>query len=226
MKVKLLVVPVMLFLLFLTACGEIFNQDSQVESSDQDSQIGSSDISLLEEDDKALSMNKLIFSYSARYPESEKANCEYYLFVQSDGSIYSGVYSDFYAKQYEFQKQLYSFNNVDFDLLDDVNHLGNLSDSETEKLCSLIENVDLGSEAYKRGGTESIPTVVDTASYTYYCYPIDSKKTAFRIAIVRNWTGVSYKTFDENALEVLDIIQSNALVTEWEEGCSKENDAF
>lgn len=225
MKVKLLLIPILFSCLFLTACGKISDQDPQAEPSDTSS-VESSDTSFLEKDDKALSMNKLIFSYSVNYPEGENVTCDYFIFVQSDGSIYSGVYSDFYAKQFEFQKQLYSFDNVDFDLLEDVKHLGDLSDSETEKLCSLIANVDIESEAYKRGENELIPTVVDTALYGFYCYPTNNKKTAFRIAMAGNETGASYKTHDENALEAIKIIQSNVLITEWEEECIKENNAF
>ena len=143
--------------------------------------------------------------------------------MQSDGSIYSGVYSDFYTKQLKFQRQLYGLDDVDFELLDDIKHIGYLSDTEVKALRGSIDKIDPESQAYNRNETELSPTVIDTVYYTYFCYPGDGDKMAFRVARIGNWTDASYKTYDENALNALEIIKSNALVIEWERECSKEN---
>lgn len=179
-------------------------------------------ISVIEDDGKPLNMKKLLFSYSAYYPESENSSNRYFVFVQSDGSIYTGVYRDMY-RRFEFQQRLYSFDNVDFGLLDDVELLGNLSEAETEKLRGLIANVDTQSKAYERGEGEPIPTVFDTAWYNFYCYPTDNRKTAFQISSSGNLTGASYRTYDKNALEASKLVCGNSLIAEWEAALGKEN---
>lgn len=179
-------------------------------------------ISVIEDDGKPLNMKKLLFSYSVYYPESEDKTSKYFVFVQSDGSIYTGVYRDMY-RRFEFQQRLYNFDNVDFGLLDDVGLLGHFSEAETEKLCGLIANVDTQSKAYERGEAEPIPTVFDTAWYVFYCYPTDSKKTAFQISSSGNLTGASYRTYDKNALEAFKLVCGNSLITEWEDALGKEN---
>ncbi len=159
MEMKLLIITILFCFLSLTACNETSGADSHFESSAT---------SFLEEDDSPLSMRKLIFSYAIHFPESENAGCEYFLFVQSDGSIYTGVYSDFYTKQLKFQRQLYGLNDVDFELLDDIKHIGYLSDSEVKALSGLIEKINSESQAYNRNETELTPTVVDTVYYTFF----------------------------------------------------------
>lgn len=175
------------------------------------------------QDDSPLSIKKLIFSYAIHLPKSENANCEYFLFVQSDGSIYVGVYSDFYAKQFKFQRQLYGLNDVDFELLDDIKHIGYLSDSEVKALRGLIDKIDPESQAYNRNETELSPTVVDTVYYTYFCYLGDGNKLAFRVARNGNNSGSFYKTSDQSASEAVDIVLNNTVVVEWERECLKEN---
>lgn len=108
-------------------------------------------------------------------------------------------------------------------MLDDVELLGSLSEAETEKLCGLVANVDSQSKAYSRGEAEPIPTVLNTVSYAFYCYPTDIKKTAFLISSSGNETGASFRTYDKNALEALGLIRKIFLITEWEAALDKEN---
>lgn len=204
---KLLAIISALSMLFLSACETDGVSDLQEESSVYSEVVYA---------DKELGMKKLIFSIMMFFPECDRLN-SYYLFVQSDGSIYTGVDTDYMAKQYEFRKKLAACDDSAFDLLDEAERIGQISASETQSLVELIDKIDPNSDGfdYNIDNSGMRPDVIDTVCYTYLFYLGTAPKSEFSAASFGNHSGSFTRTYDVNALKAMSLINENELIMNW-----------
>ncbi|MBE6902121.1 MAG: VWA domain-containing protein [Ruminococcaceae bacterium] len=163
-----------------------------------------------------LSMENLIFSAAKNYPSGADPFAYHFLFTTSDGAIYKAKYDD----ELQACKHIQTCDDAADELLAQAELVGYIPESDIDRINELIALVDADSDFYDRSIDDNglAPDVEETVHYTTYCYYNgENGKAAFHIASRGKEQGTSYKTYDENAQAVLDLIWSSDFYQEWAE---------
>ena len=220
--VKILDVLIICVMMLLTGCGKIENEvspESSVESNIE-SEITSENS---EESDveKVLFFSTIVHNYELK--EYTDTDIEYYFVVQNDGTVWT-MDNNCYADNYEFVTKFVGHDDSAWELADHLENIGSLSAEDTQKLSEYISGIDVNSEDYDRLRDDGFePEVIERVYYSDYCRIPDDKSRWFRIMDTGENQGVSYKTYDENALSALDLIEHNQLYIDWREKINRIN---
>lgn len=232
-------IVVTLFIVILISCGfaggssdssaSTNTSNTLFTSDDNTSTYKKADIDTsVSVDDSAslLSIENLLLTIQCNHPNSDDRNIFYFLCVQGDGSIYSLDYSIIKdgVYNYDFPKKLYSCDNSAWDYAENIELIGELSQNDIDLLMKNICQIDVTSEYYDRQRDDMglAPDVEESINYNVYAYPLmkSGGKKAFHIESSGERQGNSYRTYDENALAVLDLIKSTQFFDDWQQECN------
>ena len=197
-SVKVLDVLIICVMMLLTGCGKVKKEIIPENSEESDM-------------DKIIFYSTILHNYQEeKYTDS---NIKYYFVVQNDGTVWTMENNN----NYEFTRK---FNNRDdsaWELAENLENIGSLSAEDTQKLSEYISGIDLNSEDYDSLRDDgSNPDVIDSFYYTYKC-PVSDIKKWFTIIEAGSDSGAFYKTYDENALSAVKLIENNQFFIEWKE---------
>lgn len=233
---KILNILLICLVMILTGCGNVeekINPEISSESTSEEvtNEI-SKEISVASNVDKEISsenseesnMEKVLFFatilHNYQLEEYTDTDIKYYFVVQNDGTVWT-MDNNCEADNYEFVTKFAGHDDSAWELADHLENIGSLSAEDTQKLSEYISGIDFNSEDYDRLrdiGEE--PEVIETVYYNYLCRIPDDKSRWFRIMDTGENQGVSYRTYDENALSAVDLIEHNQLYIDW---CEKIN---
>lgn len=137
--------------------------------------------------------------------------------VQNDGTVWTMDTGNYSEDNYEWVKKFARHDESAWETAKHLENIGSLSPEETKLLAEYISAIDYDSEDYDRERDDDgiVPEVIETVYYDYYCVIPDNKSRWFGIIYTGAEQGVSYQTYDENALSALKLIWNNKLYTDW-----------
>lgn len=172
-------------------------------------------------------MDKVLFFTTAfhNYQDERYTDTDvmYYFVMQNDGTVWT-MDSNYRADNYEFVKKFASHDDSAWETADHLENVGSLSPEDTQKLSEYISRINYDSEDYDRlrdDGCE--PDVIESVYYNYFCCIPSDKSKWFSIMHTGANQGISYKTYDENALSALNIVINNQFYIDWTEKINKIN---
>lgn len=157
-------------------------------------------------------MDKILFYATASHNHTD---IMYYFVVQNDGAVWT-MENNYMENNYEWVKKFSSHDESAWETADRLENIGSLSPEDTKLLAEYISRINYDSEDYDRlrdDGAE--PDVIETVYYNYFCVIPDDKSKWFSIMHSGKQQGISYKTYDENALSAVKLIQDSKLFTDW-----------
>ncbi len=229
---KILNILLICLVMILTGCGNVeekINPEISSESTSEEvtNEI-SKEISVASNVDKEISsensvesnMDKIMFFATLLYNYQEEkytdSDVMYYFVVLHDGTIWT-MENNFRTDNYEFARKFNSHDSSAWELAEHLENIGSLSTEDTQKLSKYISGIDLNSEDYDSLRDDgSNPDVIDSFYYTYKC-PVSDIKKWFTIIEAGSDSGAFYKTYDENALSAVKLIENNQFFIEWKE---------
>lgn len=166
-------------------------------------------------------MDKILFFATIlhNYQEEKYTDTDimYYFVVLSDGTVWT-MESNYRADNYEFVKKFSGHDDSAWEVADNLENIGKLSVEETELLSEYISKINYDSKDYERMRDDGCePDVIESVYYTYSCCIPDDKSKWFNIMNTGANQGISYKTYDENALSAVGLITDNQLYIDWTE---------
>lgn len=194
-------------MMIFTGCGNVeeISQESIEEVTAEISESGN--------------MDKVSFfatiSHNHQAEKYTDTDIKYYFVVQNDGTVWT-MDSNYTEDNYEWVKKFSRNDESAWETADHLENIGSLSEEETKLLADYISAIDYDSEDYDRlrdDGTE--PDVIETVYYNYYCVIPDDKNKWFSIMYSGQQQGISYRTYDENALSAVKLIQDSQLYADW-----------
>ena len=195
-----------IFLIFLmiifTGCGNIEKEVTP-------------EISVESNMDKVLFFATILHNYQEeKYTDTD---IMYYFVILNDGTVWT-MDSNYRSDNYEFVKKFAGHDESAWELADHLENIGNFSAEETKLLSEYIFGINYDSKDYDRlrdDGCE--PDVIESVYYDYSCCILDDKSKWFSIMNTGANQGISYKTYDENALSALDLVRNNQFYIDWTE---------
>lgn len=164
-------------------------------------------------------MDKVLFFATILHNHQDKkytdTDIKYYFVVQNDGTVWT-MDNDYEADNYEFMNKFYSHDESAWETADHLENIGSLSPEDTQKLSEYISGINYDSEDYdclRDDGCE--PEVIESVYYTYSCCIPDDKSKWFSIMHTGEEQGISYMTYDKNALSAVGLITDNQLYIDW-----------
>lgn len=157
-------------------------------------------------------MDKVLFYATASHNHTD---IMYYFVVQNDGAVWT-MENNYMEDNYEWIKKFSSHDESAWETADHLENIGSLSPEDTKLLAEYISRINYDSEDYDRlrdDGAE--PDVIETVYYNYFCVIPNDKSKWFSIMHSGKQQGISYKTYDENALSAVKLIQDSKLFTDW-----------
>lgn len=204
---KILNIFLIFVMIIFTGCGNVEEITPEIS--------GKSNV------DKVLFFATVFHNYQdKRYTDTDVM---YYFIVQNDGNVWT-MDSNYKADNYEFVKKFAGHDDSAWELADHLENIGNLSPEDTQKLSEYISGINYGSDDYDRlrdDGCE--PDVIESVYYNYFCCIPENKSNWFSIMHTGENQGISYKTYDENALSALNLVINNQLYIDWKERINKIN---
>ncbi|MDE6833718.1 MAG: hypothetical protein K2J39_05665 [Ruminococcus sp.] len=202
--VKILNVLIICIMMLLTGCGKIENEVSPESSEGSDM-------------DKIIFYATILHNYQdEKYTDSD---IKYYFVVQNDGTVCTMENNC----NYEFARKFDGRDSSAWELAENLENIGSLSAEDTQKLSEYISGIDLNSEDYDSLRDDgSNLDVIDSFYYTYKCLVSDVKKW-FTIMDAGSDSGAFYKTYDENALSAVKLIENSRLFVDWKEKINRIN---
>lgn len=188
-------------MIIFTGCGNIENEIVPENSVESDM-------------DKIIFCATLLHNYQdEKYTDSDVI---YYFVVLRDSTIWT-MENNFSKNSYEFTQKFNSRDDSAWELAENPENIGSLTAEDTQKLSEYISGIDLNSEDYDSLRDDgSNPDVIDSFYYTYKC-PVSDIKKWFTIIEAGSDSGAFYKTYDENALSAVKLIENNQFFIEWKE---------
>ncbi|MDE6036238.1 MAG: hypothetical protein K2G36_10060 [Ruminococcus sp.] len=201
---KILNIVSVCLVIILTGCGKIENEVSPESSVESDM-------------DKIIFYATILHNYQEeKYTDSD---IKYYFVVQNDGTVWTMENNC----NYEFTRKFDSRDSSAWELADHLENIGSLSAEDTQKLSEYISRIDVTSEDYDSLRDDgSNPDVIDSFYYTYKC-PVSDVEKWFTIIEAGSDSGDFYKTYDENALSAVRLIESSQLFVDWKEKINRIN---
>lgn len=166
-------------------------------------------------------MDKVLFFATILHDYQEEkytyTDIMYYFVVLSDGTIWT-IYTNYRNDNYDFVRKFSGHDESAWEKAENLENIGNLSVEETELLSEYISGINYDSKNYDRMRDDGCePDVIESVYYDYYCCIPDDKGKWFRIMSTEANQGISYKTYDENALSALNLIKNTQFYTNWTE---------
>lgn len=199
--------------------NEEVTKENSVESN-MDKEI-SSETSAESNMDKVLFFATIFHNYELE--EYTDTDIMYYFVVQNDGIVWT-MDSNYRSDNYEFVKKFAGHDDSAWEIADHLESIGSLLPEDTQKLSEYISGINYNSEDYDRlRDTGCEPEVIERVYYNYYCCIPDDKSKWFSIMHTGKEQGVSYRTYDENALSAVRLITDSQIYIDWTEKINKIN---
>lgn len=170
---------------------------------------------------KESNMDKVLFFATILHNNQEEkytdSDIMYYFVVLNDGTIWT-MDSNYRDDNYDFVRKFACHDETAWEKTEHLENIGNLSPEDTQKLSEYISGINYDSKDYDRlrdDGCE--PDVIESVYYDYSCCILDDKSKWFSIMNTGANQGISYKTYDENALSALNLVINNQLYIDWTE---------
>lgn len=221
---KALNILLILVMMIFTGCGnveEISPESIEEEITTEITEEVTTEIveEITTEISEAGNMDKVSFfatiSHNHQAEKYTDTDVYYYFVVQNDGTVWT-MDNNYMEDNYEWRKKFVQHDESAWETADHLENIGSLSPEETKLLAEYISGINYDSEDYDRlrdDGAE--PEVIETIYYNYYCVIPDNKSKWFSIMYTGEQQGVSYHTYDENALSAVKLIQGSQLYNEW-----------
>lgn len=170
-------------------------------------------------------MDKVLFFATISHNYQDKRytdiDIKYYFVVQNDGTVWT-MDNNYREDNHEWNIKFIHHDESAWETADHLENIGSLSQEETKLLAEYISGINYDSEDYDRLRDDGVePEVIETIYYDYHCVIPDNKSKWFSIMYTGEQQGVSYQTYDENALSAVELIQDSQLYTEWRNSINK-----
>ncbi len=203
MKIFIKTTAALICAVMMTSCGAVSDTDEVPELPEETA------AALTYPEYNGLSVGDLLVVSQFSSPDSPEQWDEYSTScLMSDGSVYTSNYKLNGDDTFHFR--LFRDDPDAFRYFDEPTLTRQFSAEETEQIKQLISQIDPESDYYDVNEDEMgmTPDVEDYAHYLVCCYLTDENGTKQRFEIISYGLdkGTDYKTYDESALALLDLL--------------------